>query len=83
MMDKSLGQIAYEDSNGRNGWWSASWPNLGPEIQKEWERISAAVAAAVKEEDARIIVDLYDRTETRNINDFAAAIRASIRTEVK
>lgn len=84
-MDKTLGQIAFESVPKR----FCEWEVISPEYQKEWEHVAAAVAAAVKEEDARICANVcggqspsFNDDYNAGCYDGAAAIRASIK-EVK
>lgn len=51
-MDKTLGQIAFEAAEQTGVRWNVPWEESF--AKDDWEEIAAAVAAAVKEEDARI-----------------------------
>lgn len=59
-MDKTLGQIALESIVGKVSWSPFPWRMLNDQQKSDWEAIAAAVAAAVKEEDARICEALGD-----------------------
>lgn len=83
--NKTLGQVTYEAAIRGNGQWP-EWELVS--IKDHWEAIAATVAAAVKEEDARICDDMpelvFAGSNMRQTipDDCAAAIRASIK-EVK
>lgn len=81
-MTKTLGQIAHE-AGEKVGNWLRTWDNMSNGQKYEWEAIAAAVAAAVKEEDAKIVENYfhlgYQSTVYETADELAEAIRASIK----
>lgn len=83
-MDKTLGQVALDAIVGQVSWAPFTWKMLNDTQKSDWERIASAVAAAVKEEDARICEEWGHECHGEGRDDSEAfdcadRIRASIK----
>lgn len=77
-MDKTLGQIAFEAPPKR----FCEWEDISPEYQKEWEHVAAAVASAVKEEDARICDEEANHAEKQQTGSSFDQVNVMLRHHI-